>query len=108
MIESWWRLLKHQWLYLNTLDSVETVRKLVGFYVEKHNKHIPHSAFKGFQTPEEMYFGEGTEVPDQLKTARLNAKQARRESNLAVRCAACNTEQEPKLVQIANEQTDST
>ena len=25
MIESWWRVLKHQWLFLNTLDSVKTV-----------------------------------------------------------------------------------
>jgi len=32
MIESWWRVLKkHQWLYLNTLDTVSTVRKLVAF-----------------------------------------------------------------------------
>ena len=33
MIEAWWRILKHQWLFLNTLDSVETVSRLVGFYV---------------------------------------------------------------------------
>ena len=25
MIESWWRVLKHQWLYLNTLDTVRAV-----------------------------------------------------------------------------------
>ena len=25
LIESWWRTLKHQWLYLNTLDTVATV-----------------------------------------------------------------------------------
>ena len=24
MIEAWWRALKHQWLFLNTLDSLET------------------------------------------------------------------------------------
>jgi hypothetical protein len=34
MIESWWRVLKHQWLYLNTLDTLATVQKLVAFYVE--------------------------------------------------------------------------
>ena len=34
LIESWWRVLKHQWLYLNTLDTVTTVRKLVAFYIE--------------------------------------------------------------------------
>ena len=42
MIESWWRQLKHQWLFLNTLDSIETVRKLVAFYVQQHNEHVPH------------------------------------------------------------------
>ena len=35
MIESWWRQLKHQWLFLNTLDSIATVRKLVEFYVQQ-------------------------------------------------------------------------
>ena len=105
MIESWWRSLKHQWLYLNTLDSVETVCKLVEFYVEQHNKVIPHSAFKDWQTPDEMYFGKGSEVHEQLKALRLKAKLARREANLAVRCTRYRTE--PKLVQLANEQNNS-
>ena len=29
LIEAWWRVLKHQWLYLNTLDTVDTIKKLV-------------------------------------------------------------------------------
>ena len=37
LIESWWRVLKRQWLYLNTLDAVSTVEKLVRFYVQEHN-----------------------------------------------------------------------
>ena len=105
MIESWWRLLKHQWLYLNTLDSVETVRKLVEFYVEQHNTHIPHSAFKGWQTPDEMYFGKRAEVPEQLIAARLRAKQTRRKANLAVRYAACETE--PSVVPFKVTQANS-
>ena len=44
LIESWWRVLKHQWLYLNTLDTVATVRRLVAFYTSEHNTHLPHSA----------------------------------------------------------------
>jgi transposase InsO family protein len=31
MIEAWWRSLKHQWLFLHSLDSVTTVRRLVEF-----------------------------------------------------------------------------
>ena len=29
LIESWWRAIKHQWLFLNTLDTVARVKKLV-------------------------------------------------------------------------------
>jgi putative transposase len=34
MIESWWRQLKHPWLFLNTLDTIATVRKLIEFYAQ--------------------------------------------------------------------------
>jgi hypothetical protein len=43
MIESWWRVLKHQWLYLNTLDTVRAIENLVAFYVQEHNSRLPHS-----------------------------------------------------------------
>jgi hypothetical protein len=42
---TWYQLVRdHQWLYLNTLDTVATVRKLVTFYTSEHNTHLPHSA----------------------------------------------------------------
>ena len=88
LIESWWRVLKHQWLYLNTLDTVPTVRKLVGFYVEQHNAHLSHSAFRG-QTPDEMYFGTGQDIPKQLETSRIAAQQSRMEANRAESCRTC-------------------
>jgi putative transposase len=31
MIEAWWRSLKHQWLFLHSLDSAATIRRLVAF-----------------------------------------------------------------------------
>ena len=69
MIEAWWRSLKHQWLFLHPLDSVATVRRLVGFYVEEHNQVLPHSAFRG-QTPDEMYFGTGRAIPEELASRK--------------------------------------
>lgn len=36
-----------QWLFLITLDSVETTERLVRFYVKEHNERLPHSASKG-------------------------------------------------------------
>jgi len=92
MIESWWRALKHQWLYLHSLDTIETARKLVSFYVSEHNTHIPHYAFKG-QTPDEMYFSTGADVPEQLRLATLNARKLRREANLQISCSRCRAEQ---------------
>jgi transposase InsO family protein len=62
LIEAWWRTLKHQWLFLNTLDSRASVTRLVAFYVEAHNGEIRHSAFHG-QTPDEMYYGRGQGIP---------------------------------------------
>ena len=46
MIEAWWRSLKHPWLFLHSLDSVTRVRRLVEFYVQEHNRVLPHSAFR--------------------------------------------------------------
>jgi len=37
MIEAWRRSLKHQWLFLHSLDSVATIRRLVAFYVHEQN-----------------------------------------------------------------------
>ena len=88
LIESWWRSLKHQWLYLNSLDSVQTIRRLVKFYVEEHNTRLPHSAFRG-QIPDEMYFGTGGDVSDELENARKKARLKRMEENRRETCAAC-------------------
>jgi len=88
LIEAWWRVLKHGWLFLNNLDSEAKVRSLVEFYVAEHNGRIPHAAFQG-QTPDEMYFGSGTHVPDTLTAARADARQARLAENRARRCAVC-------------------
>ena len=89
MIESWWRALEHQWLYLNPLDTIATVRRLVSFYVTEHNTRLPHSAFKA-QTPEEMYVGSGGHVPEELEEAKSAARRARLKENRALSCAVCS------------------
>ena len=81
-------MLKHQWLYLNTLDTVNAVRNLVAFYVQQHNSRLPHSAFRG-QTPDEMYFKTGDKIPAELEVARQKAREARAESNRQQDCDAC-------------------
>jgi transposase InsO family protein len=90
MIEAWWRSLKHQWLFLHSLDRVTTVRRLVAFYVDEHNRVLPHSAFRG-QTPDEMYFGTGDAVPADLRSGAAAARRTRVEANRSASCEACSS-----------------
>ncbi len=88
MIEAWWRSLKHQWLFLHSLESVSTVRRLVAFYVDEHNGVLPHSAFRG-ETPDEMYFGTGDAVPADLAARASAARRAREAVNRTASCETC-------------------
>jgi transposase InsO family protein len=90
MIEAWWRSLKHQWLFLHSLDNAATIRRLVAFYVHEHNHVLPHSAFRG-QTPDEMYFGTGAAVPAELASRAAAARRARIEGNRSACCTACSS-----------------
>jgi putative transposase len=90
MIEAFWRSLKNNWLYLNQLDSSARLEKLVGFYLEQHNAAVPHAAFRG-QTPDEMYFGRGETVAQELAVARKAARTARIEQNRGLECKDCRT-----------------
>ena len=83
MCSTWTRL-----GYLNTLDTVSAVEKLVAFYVQEHNSRLPHSAFRG-QTPDEMYFKTGDSIPEELEVARQEARLARAEANRKWTCSAC-------------------
>jgi transposase InsO family protein len=88
MIESWWNSLKHQWLFLHRLETVVAVRRHVEFYVAEYNATIPHAAFSG-QTPDEVYFGRGAEVPAELEAAKRAAQARRLAANRALSCEVC-------------------
>ena len=70
-----------------------SLRRLVAFYVKEHNARLPHSAFRG-QTPDEVYFGTGANVPDVLKARQRTARVARLEMNRTVTCGSCKWEVE--------------
>jgi len=88
MIEAFWRSLKHSWLYLHSLDSFAALRRLVDFYVDQHNGVMPHAAFQG-QTPNEVFFGIGDDVPKKLAAARKAARERRLKENRSAACGAC-------------------
>ena len=91
MIEAFWRSMKHNWLFLNQLDTPAAVERLVAFYVTEHNSVMPHAAFNG-QTPHEVYFGTGDQVVAQLAQRRTEARQARLAANRMVACAQRRTD----------------
>ncbi len=88
MIESWWSKLKHQWLFLHRLETVAAVRRHVAFYVPEYNTTIPHAAFSG-QTPDEIYFGRGGEIPAKLEAGKRAARERRLAVNRAAWCERC-------------------
>jgi transposase InsO family protein len=88
MIEAFWRSLRHQWLYLHSLETFTQLEQLIDFYVREHNTQMPHHAFGG-QTPDEVYFDQADRVSDRLTTARHQARQARMEENRGESCRAC-------------------
>jgi transposase InsO family protein len=88
MIEAFWRSLRHQWLYLHSLDSFTQLKQLIDFYVKEHNTRMPHNAFDG-QTPDEVYFDHADRVRDRLKAARRHARRARMEANRRELCRVC-------------------
>ena len=89
MIEAFWRSLKHQWLYLHELETIEQVRTLVEFYVKQHNTVMPHAAFDG-QTPDDVYFGVGDGVASKLAEERHEARHKRVSFNRSRSCGACS------------------
>ena len=88
LIEAFWRSLKSNWIYINQLDSFAALERLVGFYVAEHNTKLPHSAFQGL-TPDEIYFGRGEDVPEQLAEARRIARDVRLQTNRGLSCDGC-------------------
>jgi len=88
MIEAFWRSLRHQWLYLHSLESFGQLEQLIDFYVREHNTQMPHHAFVG-QTPDEIYFGRVDGVRGHLTAARHQARRARMEANRGESCRAC-------------------
>ena len=101
MIEAFWRSLRHQWLYLHSLDSFTQLGQLIDFYVEEHNAQMPHHAFVG-QTPDEVYFEQADRVRDRLTIARRQARRARMAANRGESCRVCRPPSTRQSVSVFN------
>jgi hypothetical protein len=67
---------------------------MVEFHVNEHNAKMPHPAFSG-QTPDELVFGTGAKVSEELALAKGNARAARFAANRALSCERCLGQQTP-------------
>jgi putative transposase len=86
MIESFFRTIKHRWLFMLSLDDIECVQKYVGEFIEDYNTLIPHSALRG-ATPLEMFLGSWLPAQiDELESAEEQATEVRRIANLNSEC----------------------
>jgi putative transposase len=97
MIEAFWRSMKHQWLFLNRLESVAQLRNLVAFFVDEHNAKMPHAAFHG-HTPDEKYFGHVPNLAGDLAVAREHAVIARLAANRSISCSRCFVQPMPPAI----------
>ena len=101
MIEAFWRSLRHQWLYLHSLEGFTQLEQLIDFYVQEHNTQMPHHAFVG-QTPDEVYFDQADGIRDRLATARRQARRARMAANRDESCCVCGPPPTPRSVSVIN------
>jgi hypothetical protein len=73
---------------------------LLEFYVNEYNQRMPHSAFEG-QMPDEMYFGRGATIPDELAEKRRDARRRRVEQNRRESCSTCPRRSEENSHEVA-------
>jgi len=83
--------MKHNWFFLNQLDTTAAVESLVAFYVTAHDSIMPHAAFNG-QTPDEVYFDSGDHVDARLAKSQAEARRARSAVNRILACVQCRTD----------------
>ena len=88
LIESWWRVIKHQWLFLNTLDTVASVRE-AGRVLRRAAQQPSATLGVQGQTPDEMYFGTGDGIPKKLEEEKLQARELRLKTNRERNCHVC-------------------
>ncbi len=89
MIEAFFRQLKHSWLFVHRLRTVNVVKKLTQKYIDDHNELIPHSALSG-ATPAEAFHGNWSEHDQsKLDDRGRAARNARMKENRDAQCGQC-------------------
>lgn len=98
MIEAFFRRLKHAWLFVHFLPSLDAVSQLTEQYIHDHNEMIPHSALTG-ATPAEVFHGSWSDDDrKKLENEGCTARSARMQENLDAECQLCAVPLLPNVV----------
>lgn len=81
IIEAWQRSLKHQWLFLHSLDSISTSRRLVAFYLDEHNRVRRIRRFESRRLTRCTSVPGRDAVPAGLTPGAVTARRARVDAN---------------------------
>lgn len=79
-IESWFRILKYEWLRFKDYVSFSQLEEIINRFVEIYNKVRYHGAI-GYVTPEQMHSGIAGEILSARKTRKRLARLRRLEEN---------------------------
>jgi len=92
MIEYFFKILKHRYLFLKSLDDISTVIKHTGYFIDQHNHVIPQQVLGG-ATPAETYFGRwNKDRENQIATNHLKARKSRMEYHRSLSCRVCSSD----------------
>ena len=89
LIESLWFQIRSRWLYLHTLDSFQTLERLIEKYFRDHNELIPRAELGG-RTPDEAFFGRENDLKEWLPADHAQARIRRATENRTRTCSACS------------------
>ncbi len=89
LIEALFRSAKHNYLFQQRLETLETFTRHASFYLTQHNEVMPHNAFNG-ATPLEMYIGSwGPKCNTQITEQAKASKAARHAHHTTRNCPIC-------------------
>jgi len=95
MIEYFFKILKHRYLFLKSLENISVITQHSEFFIDQHNNVIPQQVLRG-ATPAEIYFGTwNKEKENQLVTNHLKARKTRMQYHRNLSCRICS----PDIVQ---------
>ncbi len=88
-IESWFRILKYDWLRYKDYVTFEGLRVILGIFIDYYNSKRYHGSI-GYVTPFQMHSGDAERVLEERRQRKEKARIRRLEVNGAAICSSIN------------------